>query len=85
MLFCLDYILDAFSVLSRLFERQADLYIFESSFDPFYMIQALDRLGVVTGFTHSQPSWHHFSLQERIDSFTKLSKSLLLFYTIIGV
>lgn len=55
-----------FGFFSRLFERQADLYIFESSFDPFYMIQALDRLGVVTGFTHSQPSWHHFSLQERI-------------------
>jgi len=55
-----------FGFFSRLFERQADLYIFESSLSPIYMIQALDRLGVVTGYTHSHPSWHHFSLQKRM-------------------
>ncbi len=55
-----------FGFFSRLFERQADLYIFESSLSPLLLIQALDHLGVVTGYTHSHPSWHHFSLQERI-------------------
>lgn len=56
-----------FGFFSRLFERQADLYIFETSISPVNLIQALDRLGVVTGFTHSHPNWYHFSIQERID------------------
>lgn len=55
-----------FGFFSRLFERQADLHIFATSLPPVYLIQALDHLGVVTGYTHSHPSWHHFSLQERI-------------------
>jgi STE24 endopeptidase len=55
-----------FGFFSRLFERQADLHIFETKLPPIYLIQALDHLGVATGHTHSHPSWHHFSLQERI-------------------
>lgn len=55
-----------FGFFSRLFERQADLHIFASSLPPEALIGALDRLGTVTGNTHSDPSWHHFSLQERI-------------------
>lgn len=55
-----------FGFFSRLFERQADLHIFSTSLSPIYLIQALDHLGVVTGYTHNHPSWHHFSLQERI-------------------
>lgn len=55
-----------FGFFSRLFERQADLYIFEHTLSPWYMIQALDHIGVATGYTHHHPSWHHFSIQERI-------------------
>lgn len=55
-----------FGFFSRLFERQADLHIFASSSSPLYLIQALDHLGVATGYTHAHPSWHHYSLQERI-------------------
>jgi STE24 endopeptidase len=55
-----------FGFFSRLFERQADLHIFSTPLSPVYLIQALDHLGVVTGYTHDHPSWHHFSLQERI-------------------
>ncbi|WP_068470066.1 M48 family metallopeptidase [Candidatus Protochlamydia phocaeensis] len=56
-----------FGFFSRLFERQADLYIFNTTLSPHYMIQALDHIGVVTGNTHDHPSWHHFSIQERIN------------------
>lgn len=63
-----------FGFFSRLFERQADLYIFESTLSPIFLIDALDRLGIVTGNTHSHPSWHHFSLQERIDFLTQAMK-----------
>lgn len=55
-----------FGFFSRLFERQADLHIFEHS-SPVYMIQALDRIGTVSGGIHKQPNWHHFSIQERMD------------------
>lgn len=56
-----------FGFFSRLFERQADLFIFSSSLSPLFLIQTLDHLGIATGYTHSHPSWHHFSLQERIN------------------
>lgn len=55
-----------FGFFSRLFERQADLHIFATSLSPTHLIQALDHLGIVTGYTHSHPNWHHFGLQERI-------------------
>lgn len=55
-----------FGFFSRLFERQADLHIFSTPLSPVYLIQALDHLGVVNGYTHDHPSWHHFSLQKRI-------------------
>ncbi len=55
-----------FGFFSRLFERQADLHIFEHTLPPSYLIQALDRIGIVTGNSHNHPSWHHFSIQQRI-------------------
>lgn len=56
-----------FGFFSRLFERQADLNIFDSSLPPIYMIHALDHIAIVTGYSHRHPSWHHSSIQERID------------------
>lgn len=56
-----------FGYFSRLFERQADLHVYELGLSPIHLIQALDYLGTATGNTHSQPNWHHFSIQERID------------------
>lgn len=55
-----------FGFFSRLFERQADLHIFKHALPPHFMIQALDRIGTVTGHSHNHPNWHHFSLQQRI-------------------
>jgi len=56
-----------FGSFSRLFEKQADLYIFATDTPPQSMSQALHHLGVATGYTHHRPSWHHGSLQSRID------------------
>jgi Zn-dependent protease with chaperone function len=56
-----------YGFFSRLFERQADLHVFALGVPPEAMIEALDHVGVGTGFTHLVPNWHHFSLQERID------------------
>lgn len=56
-----------FGFYSRLFERQADLYIFEAGIEANHMTYALDEIGKRTGNTHDVPNWHHYSLRERID------------------
>lgn len=56
-----------FGFFSRLFERQADLYVFSLGLPSASLIQALDYIGTVSGNTHRQPNWHHYSIQERID------------------
>lgn len=56
-----------FGLFSRLFERQADLHGFVLGLPSENMINALDDVAIATGFTHLAPSWHHYSLQERID------------------
>lgn len=55
-----------FGFFSRLFERQADLTIFDTSRPPEYMAQALDEVGYLSGNIHDHPSWHHFSIRQRI-------------------
>lgn len=55
-----------FGYFSRLFERQADLHVFELGIPPEHMHQALNELGRVTGNTHHDPSWHHHSIIERM-------------------
>ncbi len=55
-----------FGYFSRLFERQADLYGLELGLPLQDMMTALDQVGIATGNTHNHPSWHHFSLAERI-------------------
>jgi Zn-dependent protease with chaperone function len=56
-----------FGFFSRLFERQADLHGFELGLSSENLIGALDKVAIATGYTHLAPSWHHFSIQERID------------------
>lgn len=56
-----------FGYFSRLFERQADLYIFEAGVPHYYMLQALDYIGVAAGNIHNVPSWHHYGIQQRIN------------------
>jgi STE24 endopeptidase len=64
-----------FGFFSRLFERQADLHVFALAVPPAYMIKALDELGVATGNTHHHPSWHHYSIQQRIDFLRKAEQT----------
>nr|WP_249274178.1 M48 family metallopeptidase [Parachlamydia sp. AcF125] len=61
------YLRYVFGFFSRLFERQADLHVYALGVPPEHMIKALDELGVATGHTHEHPSWHHYSIQQRIN------------------
>lgn len=57
-----------FGYFSRIFERQADLHIFKLNIPASHMIEALDTLAVSAGHIHNEPNWHHYSIQERIDT-----------------
>ncbi len=56
-----------FGYFSRLFERQADLSVMSLGVDPQAMIEALHTVAVLGGHIHDQPSWHHFSIRQRIE------------------
>ena len=56
-----------FGVLSRNFERQADLFVFEVVGHPFALISSLEKISRVGGHVKDQPNWHHFSIGQRIN------------------
>jgi Zn-dependent protease with chaperone function len=51
----------------RHFERQADLYSAEKMGDPAPTISALEKIGILSGKIRNLPSWHHFSIKERVE------------------
>lgn len=63
-----------FGYFSRLFERQADLHVFEVGVPPENLIQSLDELGTASGNIHLMPNWHHYSIQERINYIRDVQK-----------
>lgn len=61
------YLRIVFGYFSRLFERQADLHVYQMDIPVEDMQLALDEIGHFTGGTHQIPCWHHHSIQKRID------------------
>jgi Zn-dependent protease with chaperone function len=51
----------------RNFERQADLYSAVVMGSPFPTINSLEKIGFHGGNIRNIPSWHHFSIKERVD------------------
>lgn len=51
----------------RHFERQADLYSAANMGDPAPTISALEKIGILSGKIRNLPSWHHFSIRERVE------------------
>lgn len=60
------YVRFVFGYFSRLFERQADLYGLKLGLPASAMIEALDGVAIASGNTHDMPSWHHYSISQRI-------------------
>jgi len=59
-----------FGWFMRNFEREADLYCFESGIDPAHMIRSFEKLGA--GVREKRGSnWHHYSIPERIEYLEK--------------
>ncbi len=51
----------------RHFERQADLGAVNVQGHPYYLISALEKISILAGGIRNKPSWHHFSIAERVD------------------
>ncbi|OAG28484.1 M48 family metallopeptidase [Thermodesulfatator autotrophicus] len=51
----------------RNFERQADLYCLESLGTAQGLIRAFQKIAAISGHTEDVPSWHHFSIRQRIN------------------
>ncbi|MGD8775935.1 MAG: M48 family metalloprotease [Syntrophobacterales bacterium] len=56
-----------FGFFIRNFERQADLYVFGVMGRPFPLISALEKVALYSGNIRDVPSWHHFSIKQRVD------------------
>jgi Zn-dependent protease with chaperone function len=51
----------------RHFERQADLYSAQFMGSPKPTISSLEKIALLGGRIRDLPSWHHFSIRERVD------------------
>jgi Zn-dependent protease with chaperone function len=55
-----------FGFFMRNSERQADLYALQLIGHPLTLISSLEKIAVAGGHIHDLPSWHHFSIRQRI-------------------
>lgn len=51
----------------RNFERQADLFSAHTMGSPTPAIMSLEKIAFLSGRSRDLPSWHHFSIKERVD------------------
>ena len=51
----------------RNFERQADLHSAATMGSPRSTISSLEKIALLSGKSRELPSWHHFSIKERVD------------------
>jgi len=51
----------------RNFERQADLYSATIMGTPIFTIRSLEKIAFLSGRSRDLPSWHHFSIKERVE------------------
>lgn len=71
MLIYFRYIMGFFM---RHFERQADLYSAVVMETPIHTINALEKIAFSSGKIRDLPSWHHFSIKQRVDYLIRILK-----------
>lgn len=64
-----------FGYFSRLCERQADLYGVTIGLSRGQIAATLDVVAYLSGNIHDVPSWHHYSMGERIDFLVRTDES----------
>ena len=55
----------------RHFERQADTYAALTIGDPSPIINSLEKIALISGKIRDMPSWHHFSIRQRVEFLEK--------------
>ena len=60
-----------FGYFLRNSERQADLYAMELIGDPQPLISSLEKIAFRSGRIEDLPSWHHFSIRQRVQCLTE--------------
>ncbi len=58
----------------RHFERQADLYSAFVMKTSRYTISALEKIALLSGKIRDMPSWHHFSIRERVEALERVER-----------
>lgn len=58
----------------RHFERQADLYSAVLMESPLETIRSLEKIALLSGKIRELPSWHHFSIKQRVDCLWRMMK-----------
>ncbi len=58
----------------RNFERQADMSVFRTQGHPWHMISALEKVALLSGGIREKPSWHHYSIAQRVDFLRKAAE-----------
>jgi len=56
----------------RHFERQADTYAALTVGDPSPIISSLEKIALLSGKIRDVPSWHHFSIKQRVEFLLKI-------------
>jgi len=60
-----------FGYFMRNFERQADLFSLQQTGNAEALTRSLEKITYFSGTPPSTPSWHHFSVQERIETLNR--------------
>ena len=55
-----------FGYFMRNCERQADVYAMQQVGHPYTLISSLEKIAICSGATQEVPSWHHYSIGQRI-------------------
>src|SRR4030042_2860598 len=61
------YFRDVMGFFMRHVERQADLYSALTMGSPRETISSLEKIAILSGKIRDLPSWHHFSIGQRVD------------------
>jgi Zn-dependent protease with chaperone function len=71
LLLFIGYFRFIFGYYIRNFERQADVYCFQSGIDPAYMVNSFQKLRTHLGDDGKKSNWHHYNISQRIDFIRK--------------
>jgi Zn-dependent protease with chaperone function len=73
LLLVLIYLRYVLGFFMRHFERQADFYALDFMRDPAPLADALNRIARMAAINPQQPSWHHFSIAQRVQALFQAS------------